>query len=488
MAYGERKSTDSFYHLKDVDIKSTYCRCLACFVGRKLNPDRYKRALREKTIVYNLGSAYCAPESGADSEQPTIAIKSKIGIVLERIVKSDVKKLKNYCSLGGYSSLTKALLMKPRDIIAEIEASGLRGRGGAGFYTGKKWLTVFSQSSKRKFVVVNADEGDPGAYIDRFILEKDPFCIIEAATIAAYAVGAHSGIIYVRKEYPEAQKILEGAIQEAYETSLLGKNIFNSSFDFDLKLLSGHGSYLCGEETSLLNAIEGTRPEVRARPPYPSEHGLFDAPTLVNNVETLVNIPWIVNFGGQAYHALGFANSRGTKCVSLNSLFSSPGLYEVDFGISVRHIIENIGGGLRTGEPKGVIIGGPLAGVIPPELFDTPFGFEELTKIGASVGHGGIIAFDQSSSIAELLYHVFSFGAFESCGKCTPCRVGTREIEEHFHRVINQDDIAKNSYEKIGRIVEALKYTSLCAHGSGLADFALSIMRHYAGEYKKCFE
>lgn len=488
MAYGERKSIDSFYHLKDVDINNTYCRCLACFVGRKLNPDRYEKALREKAIVYNLGRAYCAPESGADQEPPTIAIKSKIGIVLERIVKSDVKKLKNYCSLGGFKAITKALLMDPRDIIAEIEASGLRGRGGAGFYTGKKWLSVFSQSSERKFVVVNADEGDPGAFIDRFILEEDPFCIIEAATIAAYAVGAHTGIIYVRKEYPEAQKILQGAIQEAYDSGLLGKNIFNSAFDFDLKLLSGHGSYLCGEETSLLNAIEGKRPEVLARPPYPSERGLFDAPTLVNNVETLANIPWIINYGGEPYHAMGFANSRGTKCVSLNSLFNRPGLYEVDFGISVRQILENIGGGLRTGENKGVIIGGPLAGVIPPQLFDTHFGFEELMAIGASVGHGGVIAFDQSSSIAELLHHVFSFGAFESCGKCTPCRVGTREIEEHFQKVINNDAISRDSFEKIGRIVEALKHTSLCAHGSGLADFALSIMRHYAEEYKQCFK
>lgn len=488
MAYGEKRSIESFYHLKDVDIKNTCCRCLACFVGRKLNPDRYEEALREKAIVYNLGRAYCAPESGADRERPTIAIKSKIGIVLERIAKGEVKTLKNYCSLGGYKALTKALLMDPREIIAEIEVSELRGRGGAGFYTGKKWLSVFSQPSERKFVVVNADEGDPGTYIDRFILEEDPFCIIEAATIAAYAVGAHSGIIYIRKEYPEAQKILEDAIKEAYEAGLLGKSIFNSSFDFDLKLLRGHGSYLCGEETSLLNALEEKRPEVRSRPPYPSEHGLFDAPTLVNNVETLANIPWIINYGGEIYHALGFANSRGTKCVSLNSLFNKPGLYEVDFGISVRQILENIGGGLQTGQNKGVIIGGPLAGVIPPQLFDTLFGFEELTAIGASIGHGGVIAFDQSSSIAELLYHVFSFGAFESCGKCTPCRVGTHEIEEHFRKVINKDAIAKDSYEKIGRIVEALKHTSLCAHGSGLADFALSIMRHYAEEYKKCFE
>lgn len=488
MAYGERKSLDSFYHLKDVDINNIYCRCLACFVGRKLNPDHYERALSEKVFAYNLGRSYCAPESGANLEPPTIAIKSKIGIVLERMVKSDVKKLKNYRSLGGFKALTKALLMDHRDIIAEIEASSLRGRGGAGFYTGKKWLSVFSQSSERKFVVVNADEGDPGAFIDRFILEKDPFCIIEAATIAAYAVGAHTGMIYVRQEYPEAQMMLQSAIQEAYDSGLLGKNILNSAFDFDLKLLSGHGSYICGEETSLLNAIEGKRPEVRARPPYPSEHGLFDAPTLVNNVETLANIPWIINNGGEAYNALGFAKSRGTKCVSLNSLFNRPGLYEVDFGISVRQILENIGGGLRTGENKGVIIGGPLAGVIPPQLFDTRFGFEELMVIGASVGHGGIIAFDQSSSIAEILYNVFSFGAFESCGKCTPCRVGTREIEVYFNKIISKESIASDSRERIGRIVEALKYTSLCAHGSGLADFALSIMRHYAEEYKKCFE
>jgi len=488
MAYGEQRSVNSFYHLKDIDIKKTYCRCLACFVAKKLNPNCYNKALQEKAIVYNLGRAYCAPESGADKERPAIAIKSKFGVVLDRIVNSNVKALKSYCAIGGFTALNKTLLMKPRNVIAEIESSGLRGRGGAGFFTGKKWLSVFSQASEKKFVIVNADEGDPGAYIDRLILEEDPFCIIEAATIAAYTVGAQMGIIYVRKEYPEAQEVLQRAIEEAYAAGFLGKNILSKSFDFDLNLLSGHGSYLCGEETSLLNAIEARRPEVRARPPYPSEHGLFDAPTLVNNVETLANIPWIINNGGQAFYALGFAKSRGTKCVSLNSLFNRPGLYEVDFGISVRQILEDIGGGLRTSEPKGVIIGGPLAGVIPPNLFDTTFGFEELTAIGASVGHGGVIAFDQSSSIAELLHHVFLFGAFESCGKCTPCRLGTREIEEHFRKIINKEAIAKDSYKKIGCIIDALKYTSLCAHGSGLADFALSIMRYYAEEYKKCFE
>lgn len=484
MTYGQHQHIDSFFHLKDKDITASHCRCLACFVAKRLNPHRYQEALLQTNIIYHLGKAYCAPESGLDRLRPTIEVKGKAGIVLERIAKGRTTTLSHYQSQGGYAALNKSLLMKPEQIVAELDVSLLRGRGGAGFYTGSKWRSILSQPCGKKFVVVNADEGDPGAYIDRFILEDDPFVVIEAATIAAFALGARQGVIYLRKEYPDAATVLDAAIREAYGARLLGRGIISPSFDFDLELKIGQGSYLCGEETALLNAIENKRPVVRARPPYPSQRGLFNAPTLVNNVETLANIPWIINHGGKAYSALGFSSSRGTKCVSLNSLFNNPGIYELDFGVSIRHIVDKIGGGLKSGELKGVLIGGPLAGIIPPELLDTKFGFEELSAIGASVGHGGVIAIDDYTSICALMHHVFAFGAFESCGKCTPCRIGTREIEEHFR----DNSSKKRTLQEINDIIEALKHTSLCAHGTGLADFALSIQRYYSKEFAQCFE
>lgn len=484
MTYGQHEHVDSFYHLKDRDITASHCRCLACFVAKRFNPNRYQEALGQTNIIYHLGKAYCAPESGLDRFRPTIEVKGKTGIVLERIAKGKTTTLNHYQSQGGYTALVKSLRMKPEQIVAELDTSLLRGRGGAGFYTGFKWRSVLSQPFEKKFVVVNADEGDPGAYIDRFILEDDPFVIIEAATIAAFALGARRGVIYLRKEYPDAATVVDAAIKEAYEARLLGKGIISPYFDFDLELKIGHGSYLCGEETALLNALEDKRPEVRARPPYPAQRGLFNAPTLVNNVETLANIPWIINHGGKAYSAFGFRTSRGTKCISLNSLFKNPGIYEVDFGISIDHIVNKIGGGLKSGELKGVLIGGPLTGIIPPELLETEFGFEELSAIGASVGHGGVIAIDDYTSIFALIHHVFAFGAFESCGKCTPCRLGTREIEEHFR----ENSRRKLTVQEINDIIDALKHTSLCAHGTGLADFVSSIQRYFSKEFAKCFE
>ena len=239
----------------------------------------------------------------------------------------------------------------------------------------------------------------------------------------------------------------------------------------------------------MLRSIEGRRPEVMARPPYPTDHGLFGKPTLINNVETLVSVPWIVTHGGEAYGALGFSKSRGTKVVSLNSLFVRPGLYEIEFGVTVRQIVEELGGGLRDGAAiTALMIGGPLAGIIPPHLLDTPFGFEELHAIGASVGHGGIVAFDEHTSIAELVHHVFSFGAFESCGKCTPCRIGARRVEKNFERLLTSGSAAVGDFTEFEQLVKALKWTSLCGHGGGLGEFAESILRYYRDELAPCFK
>jgi formate dehydrogenase iron-sulfur subunit len=319
------------------------------------------------------------------------------------------------------------------------------------------------------------------------LIENDPHALIEGLTIAAYAAGARRGYIYLRKEYPLAQTILQAAIKEARDCGFLGENIAGSNFSFDVELIVGSGSYICGEETSLINSIEGRRPEARPRPPYPTEAGLFGMPTVVNNVETLANAPWIIRHGPEAYRQLGFSTSRGTKVVSLNSLFNHPGLYEVEFGISVRRIVEELGGGLRSGTLKGVIIGGPLAGIIPPHLLDTPFGFEELHAIGAAIGHGGIVAFDEHTSIAELVHHVFAFGAYESCGRCTPCRLGSRVVEQIFKDILATGSVSTEEGREFGEIVAALALTSLCGLGTGLAEIARSASRYYSEELKRCF-
>jgi formate dehydrogenase iron-sulfur subunit len=408
--------------------------------------------------------------------------------VLVNVANGGARTLAAYAARDGYKALELALSRKREHIITAIEASGLRGRGGAGFRTGTKWRAVAEQSALEKFVVANADEGDPGAYIDRFLMEDDPHRLIEAMTIAAYSVGASQGYIYLRKEYPQAGVSLEQALREARRENLLGERILNRSLSFDIQLVVGEGSYVCGEETALLNSIEGRRPEVRPRPPYPTECGLNDLPTLVNNVETLANIPWIVLHGAEAYRRIGFSKSRGTKVLSLNSLFRRPGLYEVPFGVTIRQITEDLGGGLKTGNLRGILMGGPLAGIIPPDLSETPLGFEELATIGASVGHGGVVAFDENTSVSELVHHVFEFGAFESCGKCTPCRLGSRRIERIFQTILQAGHASIQEKTECEEIVSCLANTSLCGLGTGLAEFAKSASSYYAKELTQCFK
>lgn len=478
----------SFYHLEDVAIARQACQGTACFAARHLNPLRWNDAISGKERIYCLGRCYVAPAAADQDNRPLIHVDARQAIVLQRLVTGPARTLAEYTARGGYTALERALGQPPAQVLRAIEVSGLRGRGGAGFPTGRKWRAVAEQPAGEKFVVANADEGDAGAYIDRFILEDDPHSVIEALAIAGYTVGAQRGYIYLRKEYPAAAEVLRAALEEARTADVLGERILGREFAFDLELVIGQGSYVCGEETALLNAIEGRRPEVRVRPPYPAQVGLFGRPTLVNNVETLANVPWIVRHGGEAYAALGFSHSRGTKVVSLNSLFNRPGLYEVEFGIPVRHIVEKLGGGLRTGPITAVMIGGPLAGLLPPELFDVPFGFEELAKVGASVGHGGIIAFDEYTTIEQLVHHVFRFAAFESCGKCTPCRVGSARIEALFERILAGERAEPAARDDWSEIISALRHTSLCGLGTGLAEFAESVARYYANELAQCFE
>ncbi len=476
---------ESFYHLAQGDHLGKACQGTACFAARHCHPARWAEASAQNPRVYCLGECFAAPAKGQTQPRPPVKVFSRHGIVLDRLARGSARLLADY---GDYAALAKALQQTPEQVLAAVEASGLRGRGGAGFPAGRKWRAVAAQPPGEKYVVANADEGDAGAYIDRYLMEDDPHALIEGMILAAYAVGASKGYIYVRLEYPLAGTVLRTAIEEARAAGWLGPRVGGKNFSFDLELYTGHGSYVCGEETSLLRSIEGKRPDVMARPPYPTECGLFDRPTLLNNVETLVNVPWIVRHGGEAYAALGFSKSRGTKALSLNSLFNRPGLYEVEFGVTVRHIVEEIGGGLRDGGiVKGVLIGGPIIGMIPPSLLDTQLGFEELAAIGAGVGHGGVVAFDQHTSIPALVEHVFSFGAYESCGKCTPCRSGSGRVEEIFRDALG-GDATKADLQECRDLVTALKLASLCGHGTGLARFAESILRYYPTEIEPCFK
>lgn len=479
---------ESFYHLPQGEHEGKACQGTACFAARHLNPERWAGASAQDPRVYCLGECFAAPAKGQTQPRPPVKVFSRHGIVLGRMARGNTRSLEDYQRLGGYEALAKALTQPPEQMLAALDASGLRGRGGAGFPTGRKWRAVAAQPEGQKYVVANADEGDAGAYIDRYLMEDDPHALIEGMILAGYAVGATKGYIYLRAEYPFAGAVLQTAITEARAAGWIGSQVGGATFSFELEVYTGHGSYVCGEETSLLRSIEGKRPEVMARPPYPTERGLFDRPTLLNNVETLVSVPWIVTHGGEAYAELGFSKSRGTKALSLNSLFNRPGLYEVEFGVTVRHIVEEIGGGLRGGgKLKGVIIGGPIIGMIPPHLLDTPLGFEELGAIGAGVGHGGVVAFDQHTSIPALVEHVFSFGAYESCGKCTPCRSGSGRVEEIFAHAI-AGRATKAELQECRDLVTALKLASLCGHGTGLARFAESILRYYPTEIEPCFK
>ncbi|GHD62836.1 hypothetical protein GCM10007350_19140 [Jeongeupia chitinilytica] len=370
-----------------------------------------------------------------------------------------------------------AMAMAPLDLLRLIESSRLRGRGGAGFAAGIKWQAIAAQDAPQKYLVINADEGDPGTFSDRLLLEGDPFRLIEAAIIAAYATGATQGYLYLRKEYPDAARVIADALREAREAGWLGEC-------FDLECVIGEGSYLCGEETALLNALEGSRPEARMRPPQLTEHGLFGMPTLVHNVETLCAVPWIVTHGAQAYAALGFSLSRGTKLLSLNSLFNRPGLYEVEFGIPLSEVIDYLGLGLRRGRLKGVMVGGPLAGIVPPALLSTRLGYEEMQAIGCAVGHGGVIAFAEDMPLVAIVAEVLRFGARESCGKCTPCHLGTPKLAAMFEAA---RDGSLGDAAQCDALLEALGQTSLCGHGRGLAEFARAVRTHYSEEWAACF-
>ncbi len=423
----------------------------------------------------------------------TAFYKSQTRVALRNCGVIDPEVIDEYIAMDGYQALGKVLTeMTPEDVIKCISDSGLRGRGGGGFPTGRKWSLTAANAADQKYVVCNADEGDPGAFMDRSVLEGDPHCLIEAMAIAGYAIGANQGYVYVRAEYPIAVSRLAIAIDQAREYGLLGKNIFGTGFDFDLGIRLGAGAFVCGEETALMTSIEGNRGEPRPRPPYPAVKGLFGCPTVENNVETFANVPQIILRGAEWFASMGTEKSKGTKVFALGGKIKNTGLVEIPMGTTLRHIIEEIGGGIPDGKKfKAAQTGGPSGGCIPASLIDTEVDYDNLVAIGCMMGSGGLIVMDEDSCMVDMAKFFLEFTVDESCGKCTPCRVGTKRLLEMLDKITE----GKGTLEDIDALEELCEYikaNSLCGLGQTAPNPVLATLKFFRDEYiahvvdKKC--
>lgn len=384
-----------------------------------------------------------------------------------------------------YALLKTALQKGPEATLEEIKKSNIRGRGGAGFPMWIKWNGCRIEESAQKFIICNADEGDPGAYSDRYLLEKQPHDVLLGMMIAGFITGADWGILYIRAEYPESIAIVQQAIDELHEHDLLGLNIADSNFDFDFKVIQAQGAYICGEETALINSLEGQRPEVRVRPPYPTQRGLFNKPTVVNNVETLAAVPWILRHGGDAYKAIGTEKSSGTKLVCLDSFFNKPGLYEVEMGTPLSYVINEMAGGFKS-PVKALHIGGPLGGLVPVDKIDSlTVDFESFSAGGFLLGHASVVSIPADFPIIKYLEHLFDFAAYESCGKCFPCRLGTTRAHEMLKKASAND--YKIPMELFKDLLDTLEQGSLCAHGGGIPLPARNAVQYFREELDPFF-
>ena len=398
----------------------------------------------------------------------------------------DPENIDEYLAFDGYQALGKALTtMTPDEVIQTILDSGLRGRGGAGFPTGLKWkFASGNRGSVQKYVCCNADEGDPGAFMDRSVLEGDPHCVLEAMAIAGYAIGASEGYIYVRAEYPIAVKRLEIAIAQAHEYGLLGENIFGTGFNFDIKIRLGAGAFVCGEETALMRSIEGKRGEPTPRPPFPAVKGLFGKPTMLNNVETYANVAQIILKGADWFASMGTEKSKGTKVFALGGKINNTGLVEVPMGTPLRTIIYDIGGGIPNGKKfKAVQTGGPSGGCLPAELLDTPVDYDNLIAAGSMMGSGGMIVMDEDNCMVDIARFFLDFTVDESCGKCTPCRVGTRRMLEILERIVNGKG-EEGDIERLEELANTIKSTALCGLGQTAPNPVLSTLKFFRSEYE----
>ncbi len=451
--------------------------------GRPVDRLVYKDV--DENVVEEAGKVVSLNDTTFYKKQNRVALRN-CGVI-------NPESIDEYIAMDGYVALGKCLTeMTPEQVIQVVKDSGLRGRGGGGFPTGLKWSFTAANQADQKYVVCNADEGDPGAFMDRSVLEGDPHCIIEAMAICGYATGATEGYVYVRAEYPIAVERLQKAIDDAREYGLLGKNIFGSGFDFDLFIRLGAGAFVCGEETALMTSIEGNRGEPRPRPPYPAVKGLFGKPTTENNVETFANIPTIIREGADFFASMGTEKSKGTKVFALGGKIKNTGLVEIPMGTTLREIIEEIGGGIPGGKKfKAAQTGGPSGGCIPASLMDTEIDYDNLTAIGCMMGSGGLIVMDEDNCMVDIAKFFLNFTVDESCGKCTPCRVGTKRLLEMLDKVTDGNATLED-LDKIEELCNYIKENSLCGLGQTAPNPVLATLKFFRDEYvahvvdKKC--
>lgn len=456
----------------------------------EVTPEKVDAIVKEHIVNGVVAEDYLLKEENTDGGEALTMTESPFYKRQERIALRncgviDPENIDEYIATGGYEALVKCLKeMTPDEVIQLVLDSGIRGRGGAGFPTGKKWkFASGNRGEVQKYVCCNADEGDPGAFMDRSILEGDPHSVFEAMAIAGYAIGADQGFIYVRAEYPIAINRLRIALDQAHEYGLLGKDIFESGFDFDIELRLGAGAFVCGEETALMTSIEGNRGEPHSRPPFPAVKGLFGCPTILNNVETYANIPEIINRGPEWFLSLGTETSPGTKVFALGGKINNTGLVEVPMGTTLREVVEDIGGGVPNGKKfKAAQTGGPSGGCIPTKYYDIPIDFENLKSIGCMMGSGGLIVMDEDSCMVDIAKFFLDFTVSESCGKCTPCRIGTKRMLEILTR-ITEGNGEMEDLEKLEELAKYIQANSLCGLGQTAPNPVLSTIRFFRDEY-----
>ena len=452
-----------------------------------------KGRIVERLVYNDTGAKNEIEEEVQVSLNDTTFYKKQKRVALRNCGVINPENIEEYIARDGYFALAKVVgEMTPDDVIKVINDSGLRGRGGGGFPTGRKWSFAKASVSDKKYVVCNADEGDPGAFMDRSVLEGDPHALIEAMAIAAYAIGADEGWVYVRAEYPIAVRRLQIAIDQAREYGLLGENIFGSGFNFDLHIRLGAGAFVCGEETALLTSIEGNRGEPRTRPPFPAVKGLWGKPTIVNNVETYANIAQIILNGAEWFSSMGTETSKGTKVFALGGKITNTGLVEIPMGTTLREVVEEIGGGVPNGKKfKAAQTGGPSGGCIPASLIDTPIDYDNLIKIGSMMGSGGLIVMDEDSCMVDIAKFFLEFTVDESCGKCAPCRIGTVRLLEILNKITDGNGEMED-LDKLEELANYIKSASLCGLGQTAPNPVISTLRYFRDEYiahivdKKC--
>ncbi len=455
----------------------------------RVTPEDVKEIVEEHLVkgrvVKRLLYAETIEEDNIKSLNEVDFYKKQMRVALRNCGVINPEDIEEYIAIDGYQALGKVLTeMTPQEVIDVIKESGLRGRGGGGFPTGMKWQFTYNSQSDQKYVACNADEGDPGAFMDRSILEGDPHAVIEAMAIAGYAVGANQGYIYIRAEYPIAVKRLGIAIAQAREYGLLGKNIFETGFDFDLEIRLGAGAFVCGEETALITSIEGHRGEPRPRPPFPAVKGLWQKPTLLNNVETYANIGQIILNGADWFKGIGTEKSKGTKVFALGGKINNTGLVEVPMGTTLREIVEEIGGGIPNGKKfKAAQTGGPSGGCIPEHLIDTPIDYDSLMAIGSMMGSGGLIVMDEDNCMVDIAKFFLEFTVDESCGKCTPCRVGTKRLYEILEKITSGNGTMED-LDKMEELCYSIKSTALCGLGQTAPNPVLSTLKYFRDEYE----